>query len=174
MTSTVYTDFIGPPVNAAWLNDVNNAVYNGAIKGGGATGGGADAVFVENDCVVANSYAIGQNSLLSNVAISIASPAVFSLSLHGFVAGQQVRFGTTGSLPTGLDTVTAYYVIATALTANVFQVSTSYAGAAVATSGTQVGIHSVGKIKNAESAGPVTVLDGVTVTIPSGAVWSIV
>ena len=29
MASTVYVDLIGPPVNAAWLNDVNNAVYGG-------------------------------------------------------------------------------------------------------------------------------------------------
>ena len=35
MTSTVYTDLVGPPVNAAWLNDVNNNVYNavGATPG---------------------------------------------------------------------------------------------------------------------------------------------
>lgn len=32
MASTVFVDLIGPPVNAAWLNDVNNAVYGG---GGG-------------------------------------------------------------------------------------------------------------------------------------------
>ena len=31
MTSTVYVDLIGPPVNAAWLNDVNNAVYGTGI-----------------------------------------------------------------------------------------------------------------------------------------------
>ena len=29
MASTVFVDLIGPPVNAAWLNDVNNAVYGG-------------------------------------------------------------------------------------------------------------------------------------------------
>jgi len=28
MTSTVYVDLIGPPVNAAWLNDVNAVVYS--------------------------------------------------------------------------------------------------------------------------------------------------
>lgn len=32
MTSTVYVDLIGPPVNAAWLNDVNNAVYSGSLS----------------------------------------------------------------------------------------------------------------------------------------------
>ena len=27
MTSTVFTDFVGPPINAAWLNDVNTKTY---------------------------------------------------------------------------------------------------------------------------------------------------
>lgn len=30
MTSTIYTDFQNPAVNAAWLNDVNSATYNAA------------------------------------------------------------------------------------------------------------------------------------------------
>ncbi len=29
MTSTTFVDLVGPPVNAAWLNDVNGATYNG-------------------------------------------------------------------------------------------------------------------------------------------------
>ena len=37
MTSTVYVDLIGPPVNAAWLNDVNNAVYGTGIASIGPT-----------------------------------------------------------------------------------------------------------------------------------------
>jgi hypothetical protein len=27
MASTTYVDFVGPAVNAAWLNDVNNSTY---------------------------------------------------------------------------------------------------------------------------------------------------
>jgi len=34
MTSTVYTDLVGPPVNAAWLNDVNNSAYNKTLPDG--------------------------------------------------------------------------------------------------------------------------------------------
>jgi len=151
--------------------------YNGSAwttVGGGATGAGTDTAFVENDCVVTTSYTIGQNALVAGVTVTVATPAVFTLTNHGFVAGQQIRLTTTGALPTGLDTSTAYYVIATGLTTSAFQVSTSYAGTAVNTSGTQSGVHSVGKIKNAESAGPLTVLDSAVVTIPSGASWSIV
>lgn len=31
MSSTVFTDGVGPPISAAWLNDVNQAVYNGSV-----------------------------------------------------------------------------------------------------------------------------------------------
>ena len=160
-------------------NSSTNAMewYNGAswaTVGGGATGAGTDTAFVENDCVVTTSYTLGQGALVAGVTVTIASPAVCTLTNHGFVAGQQIRFSTTGALPTGLDASAAYYVIAAGLTASTFEVSTTYAGTAVTTTGTQSGVHSVGKIKNAESAGPLTVLDSTTVTIPSGASWSIV
>lgn len=34
MTSTVYEDLVGPPINAAWLNAVNNATYEALGSGG--------------------------------------------------------------------------------------------------------------------------------------------
>jgi hypothetical protein len=46
-------------------------------------------------------------------------------------------------LPTGLSPSTTYYVIATGLTANTFQVSATYGGSAVATSGSQSGVHTM-------------------------------
>ena len=77
--------------------------------------------------------------------VTIASPAVFTLTGHGFRADQKVRMGTTGALPTGLSGTwsTQYYVISTGLTTDTFQLSASQGGAAINTSGGQSGVHSL-------------------------------
>lgn len=81
--------------------------------------------------------------ILDTFTVTIASPAVFAKTAHGYVEGDGVIPITTGALPTGLTAGTTYYVIATGLTADAFQVSTSIGGAAVNTSGTQSGVHSI-------------------------------
>jgi hypothetical protein len=53
---------------------------------------------------------------------------------HGYSAGQAVVFW--GTLPTGLTVGTIYYVIATGLTTDVFEVSTTAGGSAVDITGT--------------------------------------
>src|SRR3989338_7433573 len=73
--------------------------------------------------------------------VTIASPAVFTTTAHGLVAGDKIRITTTGSLPTGLATGTDYYVISAGLSANDFRVSTTRGGSAVNTSGSQSGTH---------------------------------
>ena len=73
--------------------------------------------------------------------VTRASPAVFTKTNHGFSAGDQVIFSTTGTLYTGLSKTTRYYVISAGLTANSFRVSTSKNGSAVNTSGSQSGTH---------------------------------
>lgn len=82
-------------------------------------------------------------ALSGTFTVTIASPGVFTKAAHGLVAGDQVTFTTTGALPTGLTVGTIYYVIAAGLTANDFQVSTAINGAAVNTSGTQSGTHTL-------------------------------
>lgn len=76
--------------------------------------------------------------------VTIATPAVFTKSAHGFTNGERVRLSTTGALPTGLNTSTDYFV--TIVDANTFKVSTTQAnyeaGTFVASSGTQSGTHS--------------------------------
>jgi hypothetical protein len=74
----------------------------------------------------------------SVATISIASPAVITLP-NNCIAGQEVFFATTGTLPTGLTAGTTYYVIATGLSVSSFEVSASAGGAAVNTSGSQTG-----------------------------------
>jgi hypothetical protein len=76
--------------------------------------------------------------------VTIASPAVFTKSSHGFVGNgrEELTLSTTGALPTGLNTTAKYYVMATGLTTNTFRVSLTPGGAtAVNTSGSQSGTH---------------------------------
>lgn len=68
--------------------------------------------------------------------ISVASPAVVTLTAHGLIANQGVVFGGSGTLPTGITAGSTYYVSATGLTADTFQISTSVGGASVNTTGT--------------------------------------
>ncbi len=77
----------------------------------------------------------------TNFTVTIASPAVFTaVSAHGFNGGELIRLSTTGALPTGLVTTQDYYVIY--VSATTFQVSATFGGAAVDTSGTQGGTQS--------------------------------
>lgn len=150
----------------------NGVVWTPVGSGAGATGAGSglgqDQIFNETDQLVTDNWTIGQGSMLTGATITIASPAVITFASHSFVVNQPVRFTTTGALPTGLTVNTPYYVIATGLTANTFQVSTTQGGAAVVTTGTQSGVHSVGKLKNALVTKELKIASGKSVTIPSG------
>lgn len=77
------------------------------------------------------------------VAMTIATPAVFSISAHKLRAGDPVVFSTTGSLPTGITAGTTYYVITAGLTANEFQLSTTLGGTAINTTGGESGVHTI-------------------------------
>lgn len=78
----------------------------------------------------------------SDVAISVATPAVITWNAHGLEAGQPVVFSNEGgALPAGLTAGTVYYVIATGLTANSFSVATTPDGTGVATIAAGTGTH---------------------------------
>jgi len=81
--------------------------------------------------------------LAATFTVTIASPAVFTQTAHGRVAGDAVQLSTTGLLPTGLAVATTYYVIAAGLTANTFELALTPGGTAITTTGTQSGIHTV-------------------------------
>jgi hypothetical protein len=93
------------------------------------------------------------NNTSTTATITIATPAVITSTAHGFVAGNSVSFTTTGALPTGITVGTTYYVLSAGLTANDFQVSLTFGGTAVNTSGTQSGVHSVFLNTNSFTAG---------------------
>lgn len=58
----------------------------------------------------------------STVTITSASPAVVSWATHGLAAGRMVRFTSSGTVPTGMTSGQTYYVSATNLLTNSFQI----------------------------------------------------
>lgn len=78
--------------------------------------------------------------------INIAVGATITLASHGFVAGDAIKFTTTGSLPTGLSTTTRYFVLSSGLASGSFKVSLTPGGTAVDTTGSQSGVHAVGLV----------------------------
>lgn len=77
----------------------------------------------------------------STATISIASPCVITKTSHGLEVGNKISFTTSGALPTGLVSGTQYYIISSGFGANSFQISATYNGTAINTSGTQSGTH---------------------------------
>ena len=77
----------------------------------------------------------------SQFTVTIASPAVLTSATLSLVDGTAVAFTTTGELPTGLSVGTVYYIVnSTGTTANL---SATYGGSLIATTGTQSGTHSI-------------------------------
>lgn len=160
-------------------NNVTTAFegYNGTVwgsigGGGGAAGTGTDAVGYENDQLITQAFTVGQSAMTSGATISIATPAVTSIA-NTFIAGQPVRYTSTGTLPIGLSPNGQYFVSSAGLSVAGFQVATTEAAAiagtgSIATSGTQSGVHSVGKIKNIQMVG-LKVATGASFTVPTGA-----
>ena len=76
------------------------------------------------------------------ITVTIASPGVVTYTAHGMLANAPLSFATTGALPTGLVAGTTYYV-KTVVSVDTFTVSATAGGAAINTSGSQSGTHSI-------------------------------
>ena len=127
-----YNDFTGTNVNdeaIAIINSPKNTLTY---------------VVLANGRLISYDSALASETLIaSTFTVTIASPAVFSLTAHGLAANNVVYFSTSGALPTGLTAGTAYYVISAGLTTDAFEVSATEGGAAINTSGTQSGTHKI-------------------------------
>lgn len=81
--------------------------------------------------------------VIGTFTITIAAPAVVTLSAHGFITGDSLYLTTTSALPTGLSVNTIYYVVR--VDANTFNLSTTLAnaiaGTKITTTGSQSGTH---------------------------------
>jgi len=92
-------------------------------------------------------------TFITLTSISNADPAVFTATAHELAEGDTIRLETTGTLPTGLELLTDYYVVYNGITANTFQVSTSMGGTPLATTGAGSGTHSFIKRNRASLKG---------------------
>jgi microcystin-dependent protein len=76
--------------------------------------------------------------------ISSSGIVTITLANHGLVAGQQVVFQTTGTLPSPMvANTTIYYVVSSNLTTNSFQIATSLDGIAFSTTTAGSGVHTL-------------------------------
>lgn len=75
----------------------------------------------------------------ATVTASIATPGVVTWTAHGLAAGTPIAFTTTGALPTGITSGAVYYVLAP--TADTFNLAATVGGSAIATTGSQSGVH---------------------------------
>jgi len=106
--------------------------------------GGASLVSLEKPGIARNRFIHSVTGILpvarsSVVTITIASPGVVSWTGHGLSNGTPIVLSTTGALPTGLTAGTIYFIVSAA--ADTFQLSATFDGAAINTSGTQSGVH---------------------------------
>lgn len=76
-----------------------------------------------------------------DATITIAAPGVFTKVTHGIYNGAVVYLTTTGALPTGLSAGVRYYVVNR--TDDTFELSLTSGGAAIDTTGSQSGTHTV-------------------------------
>jgi hypothetical protein len=84
--------------------------------------------------------------VVSGVAtITIAAPGVVTWTGHGRQVNDPVKLSTTGALPTGLTAGTTYYV-KTVTDANTITLSATPGGAAITTTGTQSGVHTISTV----------------------------
>lgn len=84
---------------------------------------------------------LGYIQITGSVTITIASPAVVTLTGHGLAEDTPITFLTTGALPTGITAGTTYYV--NQVDANTFNVTSTTGGADINTSGSQSGTHTL-------------------------------
>lgn len=80
-------------------------------------------------------------SLPLSFTITIASPAVVTVSSAQISNGTPIRLATTGALPTGLTVGTQYYVVNASGTT--FQLAATAGGTPINTSGSQSGAHTI-------------------------------
>lgn len=76
------------------------------------------------------------------ITLSIASPCTATLIAHRLSVGETISFATSGSLPTGVTAGLTYYV-ASAHSVDTFTFSATSGGAAINSSGTQSGTHTM-------------------------------
>lgn len=129
------------------FGNAHASTISGNVISGCTTGinisNGARKPLISGNTISGGSKAIALNRTTGTVTITIASPAVITYTAHSITPNTRVTFSTSGALPTGITVGTVYYVIATGMTVNTFQISATLGGSAVNTSGTQSGTQTI-------------------------------
>ncbi len=122
---------------------LGNWYYNGALYAFRNNAGGTAAVMYKSTSSGWVAVTLGKQMRFKNrvgtATITLATPGVVTFAAHGAPNGSIVSFSTTGALPTGITANSPYYVVSTAT--NTFEISATLGGAAIATSGSQSGVH---------------------------------
>ena len=105
-------------------------------------------IFVDTTDNAVSHEATNIESYTDAITVSVATPAVVTLTDHRLVPGQLFRFVTTGALPTGITAGADYYVLSTSITSSTFQFSATSGGTAINTTGTQSGVHTIERTFN--------------------------
>ena len=92
-----------------------------------------DITILQNSTWSGTFRATENRKTLASITITTGTPT-FSCTCHGFTAGDKVVFTGGTTVPCGLTLNTVYYVIATGLTADAFQVSATSGGASITVS----------------------------------------
>ena len=168
-TSLFYTPYLGgflpiydgtAFVPTAFAERSNDLTQSSTGKAGPAAAGPYQVIdaFVWNDAGTIRLTRGPKWIKAGTVTMTIATPCVVTWSAHGLYDGATVRFTTTGALPTGLAANTDYFV--TKVDANSFKLSTTLAnqvaGAFIASSGTQSGVHTGENYTTARGTGAAT------------------
>lgn len=103
--------------------------------------GRVDSVAALNLNAASANFALLDAANAKTATVSIAAPAVITCATHGRSNGDKIRLTTTGTLPTGLTAATTYYVINAA--GDTCNLAATLNGAAINTSGTQSGAHTL-------------------------------
>jgi hypothetical protein len=158
-------------VNAATAPSAGQAlVATSSTAASWQTPVGGPLALLETEAVIATpSYTVGSAVIASGVTVTATAPAVFSLALHGLLAGSQIVFSTTGTMPSGISANTVYFVITTGLTTGQFEISLSDGGTVgIAATTIGSGTLSVGQLVDAMIFTPLDISAGTTLTIPFG------
>lgn len=126
----------------------------GSLAPSGSIAGLSDFVGTFSDVRPTDTLAYSEVEVYTDAAFTVATSDLFTSTAHGLTAGQ-VIYLTSLTGGAGLATLTAYYVIASGLTADAFKVSTTSGGAAVNVTTTGSGTWGrkvYGPVKKAASA----------------------
>lgn len=129
------TTLTGGPTSSATGTITGHLLHVSAFGGGPALWSGGT---VTGGTIAANTT-ITSNNAIDGIAITVSNPSI-SMPGSNLAAGTQVQlFANGGTLATGFVDQGTYFVIATGLTANAFELSATLGGGAITPTGTQTG-----------------------------------